>query len=165
MKMKTLLSTSAIGGLLLMAGQVSADVSRYAANTNAQIVTPGAELVRDLLTASGNQNFRWCHFKAGPASIHFSAETATQSYNNGGYLRTRILIDPPGAGGNFWLSPTNDGGYAMDTATVGNDKWEGHAVHGGFNAVTGWYRIRVYMRTRGGNSTFRVDDSSLICMN
>ena len=141
-----------------------ADVSGYTANTNQQTIAPVTALWLDLNTAAGSQITKSCYFSKGPAAIFFSAETGHVNGPNGS-LETRIWIDPLPVGGvnppAFWLAPAN-GNLLM--TTYNGASAESHATHGGFNAwASGWYNVRVYARSTG-QSTFNVDDLSLICV-
>lgn len=169
MKVQNILTLGSVLGLALFAGQASADVAGYTSNTddthNRNITAPRW---LDLFRARGRQPTKTCFFRQGNAAVFFSAETQKQSGANTGWLETRIWIDPPGVGPGrnpFWLAPTGDGGFAMDSA-AGGDQYESHAVHGGFRAiVTGNYRVRVWARSSTNGTRYRVDDLSLICMN
>ncbi len=161
MKIKSIVTSTGLLGLALLASTANADVAGYTSNTNKQVVKKVSSKWLDLSSARGNQITKRCYFRKGRSAVLFSAETGHINGPNGG-LETRIWIDPPGAIPAFWLRPAN--GNLFFTAYDGS-RAETHATHGGFWAKkSGWYNVRVKVRSTG-QSNFNIDDLSLICMN
>ncbi len=163
MKIQNILTIASVLGVSLFAGQVSADVAGYVSNKNVQTVNAGTSKWLDLYPSGGNQIIKSCKFRAGPAAVHFSAETSKSGGGNSGWLGARIWLDHIGSGPGknpFWLTAS---GLAIDSAP-GGDSYEAHAIHGGFIAKAGWYRVKVRANSVG-NAKYRIDDTSLICNN
>lgn len=158
-KLKAALIATAVSTSVFSAGQASADVRGYTANTVAQ-VRSGAQFL-DLNTASGYQPDRWVYLPIRHTAVFFNAECSVAGTGHSTWLNIDIEVRRPN--GTLFILTPSDGDNALCTSngTAGYDGWVSAETNGAFYAgQAGWYRFRV----RGNAPGYRIDDLSLIVM-